>query len=210
MKRGKSVLSFISQGMAIKQIATLLKIPISTARAIFKKFKATVTNLPGRGPMFILLPHTAGRMTREAKNSPKITVGELQREVASWGQVSKTTIRPHLHANKLFGRHARKKPFLSLHHKYKRLELLTGTVFSRQMKLKFTFSATNTQSEFCVKSRLHIPKITCKFFDVVWLFFLQRPWEPCWCTWHHSFNIQLHEMPANFKFYSWAKKMGQT
>ena len=36
--------------------------------------------------------------------------GELQRKVASCGhQVSKTTIRSHLHANKLLGMHARKK-----------------------------------------------------------------------------------------------------
>ena len=71
-----------------------MKMPISTVRAILKEFKATgsVANLPGRGPMFILSPHTtARRMIREAKNSPRITVGELQRKVASWGhQVSKT------------------------------------------------------------------------------------------------------------------------
>ena len=44
--------------------------PISAVRAILKKFKATrtVTNLPGRGPMFILPPSTAKRMIREAKN----------------------------------------------------------------------------------------------------------------------------------------------
>ena len=63
-----------------------LKIPLSTIRAIFKKFKATgtVTNLPGRGPMFIF---------------PKLPLDVT------------------LHANKLFGRHAKKKPFLSFHHK---------------------------------------------------------------------------------------------
>ena len=58
IKCWKNVLSFISQGMAIK-IATRLKIPISIVRAILKKFKATVTvtNLPGRGPMLIPPPH---------------------------------------------------------------------------------------------------------------------------------------------------------
>ena len=76
---------------------------------ILKKFKATgtVTNLPGSGPMFILPPRTAIRMIEA--NSPRITVGELQRKEASWGnQVSKTTIRHHLHAKKLFGSHASK------------------------------------------------------------------------------------------------------
>ena len=149
------MLSFISQGMAIKKIATCLKMPIS--RAILKKFKATgtVTNLPGRGPMFILPPRTARRMIREAKKSPRITVGELQRKVASWGhQVSKTTIRHHLHANKLFGRHARKKPFLSFHHKRKCLEFAkrywnfdwNRVLWSDETKISFL--ATNTQGGF--------------------------------------------------------------
>ena len=71
-------------------------------REIPKKFKATGTdtNLPGRGHMFILPPDTAIRI-REARKFARITVGELQKKVASWGhQVSKTTIRCHLNANK--------------------------------------------------------------------------------------------------------------
>ena len=56
--------------MREKCVATRLKIPISTFGAILKKFKAngTVTNLPGRGHMFILSTHTARRI-REAKKS---------------------------------------------------------------------------------------------------------------------------------------------
>ena len=52
--------------------------------AILQKFKAasTVTNLPGRGPIFILPPRA---VIREAKNSPRITVRELRRKVASLG-----------------------------------------------------------------------------------------------------------------------------
>ena len=53
---------------------------ISTIRAILEKFKATgaVTNLPGRGPMLILPPHTLRRMIRKETE-------ELQKKVASWG-----------------------------------------------------------------------------------------------------------------------------
>ena len=66
--------------------------------------------------MFHFPPWAVRRMIREAKKSPRITVGELQRKVAFWThQISKTTIRHHFHAKKLFGRHARKKPFLSIH-----------------------------------------------------------------------------------------------
>ena len=81
-------------------------------RGIVKKFKTTgtVVNKPGRGRKFILPPRTVRRMVREIKKSPKLTVTELHQMVASWGhKVSKTTIRRYLHANKLFGRHARKK-----------------------------------------------------------------------------------------------------
>lgn len=40
----------------------------------------------------------------------KVTDGELQEQVKTWGyQVSKTTIRWHLHANRLFGKTHQKK-----------------------------------------------------------------------------------------------------
>ena len=52
-----SVLSFIRQGMTIEKIATRLKMPISTVRAVLKKLKATgtVTNLPERPKVSWLL-----------------------------------------------------------------------------------------------------------------------------------------------------------
>src|SRR4029434_2316452 len=57
-----------------------------------------------------LTPRTVRRIVRLAKESPRITAGELQRLVESWGQkVSKATIRRHLHHHMLFGRVARKK-----------------------------------------------------------------------------------------------------
>src|SRR4029434_1451500 len=93
--------------------------------AIIKKFKATgdVKNQPGTGRVCTLTPRTVRRMVRLAKESPKITAGELQRLVESCVQkVSKTTIRCHLHHHKLFGRDARKKPLLSINNKLKRLE----------------------------------------------------------------------------------------
>ena len=106
-------------GNGYKKIATRLHLPISTVRGIVKKFKTTgtVVNKPGRGRKFMLPPRTVRRMVREIKKSPKLTVTELQGMVASWGhKVSKTTIRRCLHANGLFGRHARKKPFLTQNH----------------------------------------------------------------------------------------------
>src|SRR4029434_11069069 len=101
-----------------KKISKELKIPIFTIMEIIKKFKATgdVKNQP-------LTPRTVRRMVRLAKDSPRITAVELQRLVESRvKEVSKTTIRCHLHHHKLFGRVARKKPLLSINNKLKRLQ----------------------------------------------------------------------------------------
>src|SRR4029434_10762560 len=111
----RKVVELHKSGNGYKKICTLFKIPISTMMAIIKKFKATgdVKNQPGRGRVCSLTPRTVRRIVRLAKESPRITAGELQRLVESWGQkVSKTTIRRHLHHHKLFGRVARKKALL--------------------------------------------------------------------------------------------------
>src|SRR4029434_2830563 len=108
-----------------KKTSKQLIIPISTIMAIIKKFKATgeVNNQPGRGHVCTLTPRTVRRIIQLAKSSPRITAGELQRFVESWGQkVSKTTIRCHLHHHKLFGWVARKKPLLSINYKLKHLQ----------------------------------------------------------------------------------------
>ena len=117
-----------------------------------------IAHLPGRGPMFILPPRTARRMIRKAEHSPRIIVGELQRKVPSRGhQVSKTTIRCCLHANKLFGRHPRRKPYLTTNvsawSSPSTTGTLTGTVFYGQVKWKLSFSATNTQNGFWHKRK---------------------------------------------------------
>ena len=112
-------------GNGYKKICKRLNIPLSTVRAIIKKFKRywTLENLMGRGRNCILPPRILRRMVRDATKSPRITVKELQALVASWGhQVSKSTIRRHLHNHSLIGRVARRKPFLTTRHRRKRLE----------------------------------------------------------------------------------------
>ena len=66
-----------------------LTVPISTVRAILKKFKATgtVTDLPENGPMFILSPCTARRI-RDTKKSPRITARESTAESSILGSLS--------------------------------------------------------------------------------------------------------------------------
>src|SRR4029434_1277989 len=79
-----------------KKISKQLKIPISTIMEIIKKFKATgdVKNHPGRGRVCTLTPRNVRRMVRLAKESPRITAGELQKLPSD---THKTTIRHPLH-----------------------------------------------------------------------------------------------------------------
>src|SRR4029434_3952621 len=121
----RKVVELHKSGNGYKKTSKQLKMSISTIIAIIKKFNATgdVRNQPGRGPVCKLTPCTVRRMVRLAKESTRITAGELQRLIESCGQkVSKTPIRRHLHHHKLFWRVARKKPLLSINYKLKRLQ----------------------------------------------------------------------------------------
>ena len=76
---GRKVVELHISGNGYKKISKQLKIPISTIMAIIKKFKATedVNNQPGKGRVCTLTPHTVRRIVRLAKESPRITAGEL-------------------------------------------------------------------------------------------------------------------------------------
>ncbi len=78
-----------------KKRAKALKIPISTIRAIIEMFQSTknVTNLPGRWCVSISSQCTMRRRVSVAKDSPRITAGELQRLVESRGQKPKKKIK---------------------------------------------------------------------------------------------------------------------
>ena len=65
-----------------RKIAKQLKIPISTIRAIIKKFKATGKgqNLLGRGRMSIFTPCTVRRMAPVTKESPRMELGNCRHQ----------------------------------------------------------------------------------------------------------------------------------
>ncbi len=94
-----------------KKRAKALKIPISTIRAIIELFQSTknVTNMPGKWCVSISSQCTVRRRVSVAKDSPRITAGELQRLVESWGQKAykKISNKPLYH-QMLFGRVSRK------------------------------------------------------------------------------------------------------
>jgi hypothetical protein len=116
---------FRESGNGYKKTTENPNIQFTIIRATIKTFKTTgtVVNLPGRGPKCILSPSTVRKMFQEAKKCPRAIVGELQNVVTFWGhQASKSTIRQHLHAKRLLGRVAIKKPLLRATNKCKLLE----------------------------------------------------------------------------------------
>ena len=97
IKRDRWLLTYTIQVMGTKKIHKWLNVPLTTVRAIIKKFQTfgTVANLPGRGRKYMLSPRTVRNMVREAKKNPRTTVQELQAFVVSCGhKVSKSNIRP--------------------------------------------------------------------------------------------------------------------
>ena len=125
VQKRQMIVDLHKYGNGYKKIGKQCNIPLSTVRAIIKKFKryGTFENLMGRGCNCILPPRILRRMVREATKSPRITLKELQALVVSWGhQVLKSTIRHHLHNHSLIGRVARRKPFLTTRHRRRCLE----------------------------------------------------------------------------------------
>src|SRR4029434_5035907 len=106
-------------------------------------------------------------MVRLEKESPRITAGELQRLVESWGQkVSRITIRRHLHHHKLFWRVARKKPLLSINYKLKCLQFAKcksdfqwgRVIWSDETKIKL-FGNKHQRWFWCRQKHSHTEKI---------------------------------------------------
>ena len=111
-------------------------------------------NLTGGGRKCILPPRIGRRMLREATKSPRITVKYLQALVTSWGhQVSKSTIRRHLHNHRLFGRVSRRKPFLTPRHKH--LEFAKRYLLNDDRKKVLWSDATNIE-RFGQIQHLHV------------------------------------------------------
>uniref|UniRef100_A0AAZ3S4G8 Transposase Tc1-like domain-containing protein n=1 Tax=Oncorhynchus tshawytscha TaxID=74940 RepID=A0AAZ3S4G8_ONCTS len=150
-----------------KKISQALNIPRSTVQAIILKWKEyqTTANLPRPGRPSKLSAHTRRRLIRDAAKRPMITLDELQRSTAEVGaevgdSVHRTTISRILHKSGLYGRVARRKPFLKdIHkksfkvcHKPPGRHQTCGRRCSGQMKPKLNFLATMQNVMFGVKA----------------------------------------------------------
>ena len=92
---------------------------------------------------------------REATKSPRITVKELQALVVSLGhQVSKSTIRHHLHNHSLIGRVSSRKLFLTTSHRRKCLEFAKRHLHYDWNKVLWS-DETKTES-FCQVQHWHV------------------------------------------------------
>ncbi len=155
-----------------KKRAKALKIPISTIRTIIEMFQSTkdVTNLPGRWCVSISSQCTVRRRVWVAKDSPRITAGELQRLVESWDQKAykKISNKPLYH-HMLFGRVSRK--IILAHPKTKssmfscqtRLELQMAQASMVRWNWKKSFLAANPPDEFSTNRDKKYPMPTVKY-----------------------------------------------
>uniref|UniRef100_A0A8C7PSK3 Tc1-like transposase DDE domain-containing protein n=1 Tax=Oncorhynchus mykiss TaxID=8022 RepID=A0A8C7PSK3_ONCMY len=115
-----TVVKKFKAGFGYKNISQALNIPRSTVQAIILKWKEnqTTANLPRPGRPSKRSAHTRRRLIRDAAKRPMITLDELQRSTAEVGDsVHRTTISRILHKSGLYGRVARRKPFLKDIHK---------------------------------------------------------------------------------------------
>ncbi len=142
-----------------------------------------------------------------AKDSPRITAGELQRLVESWGQKPKNKYIKHpLYHHMLFGRVSRKIIFThpktnsGIFSCQTQLELQTALASMVRWNLKKeSFLAANPPDEFSTNRDKKVPhvhgEIYCWIFNVVGLFFCWRSWTSCLDTWHHGF----YQIPTDKK-----------
>jgi transposase len=114
------------EGKSLRKIAKTIGKPHSTVQSIIEKYKIrfTVKNLPGRGRKKILTAEDHRYIVRQIKKNPKTSVPKLTENVSNTIQrpISTNTVRRVLRSEGYHGRIARKKPYISLKNKKKRLE----------------------------------------------------------------------------------------
>uniref|UniRef100_A0A803JMT1 Transposase Tc1-like domain-containing protein n=1 Tax=Xenopus tropicalis TaxID=8364 RepID=A0A803JMT1_XENTR len=103
-------------GEGYKRISKALDVPWNTVKTVIincRKYGTTVT-LPRTGCPSKIDEKTRRKLVREATKRPTATLKELQQYLASTGcLVHVTTISRILHMSGLWGRVARRKPFLT-------------------------------------------------------------------------------------------------
>lgn len=106
-------------GEGYGKIASSLHIPKATIQSVIKKWKKhhTTKNLKRSGRPAKLSARMKSHLTRQATVNPFVTLTDLKKGAEDMGaKVHKSTISRTLHKNNLYGRVARRKPFLKKSH----------------------------------------------------------------------------------------------
>ncbi|KAF7656113.1 hypothetical protein LDENG_00045810 [Lucifuga dentata] len=112
-------------GQGYKIISATLNVPRSTAASIVLKWKkfGTTRTLPRAGRPPKMDNRERRVLVREVMKNPMVTMNELQRSCKELGETSRrSNISAALHQSGLYGRVARRKPFLSKKQMKARLE----------------------------------------------------------------------------------------
>ena len=106
-------------GEGYKKNSAALKVHKSTVASIILKWKkfGTTRTFPRAGGPVKLRNRGRRALVREVTKNPMVTLAELQRSCVEMGETSRrTTITATLHQSGLYGRVARRKPFLTKSH----------------------------------------------------------------------------------------------
>ena len=137
-------------GYGYKKISKSLSVPQSTIRNIVKKYqkRKTVATLPRSGRPAKLSPRTRAKLVRDATVNPSVTLKALQESATELGTpVHQSTISRTLHKANLFGRVARKKPFLKESHRKARLEFARNHVNDLEQQWRKVLWSDETKIE---------------------------------------------------------------
>uniref|UniRef100_A0AAY5JXF0 Transposase Tc1-like domain-containing protein n=1 Tax=Esox lucius TaxID=8010 RepID=A0AAY5JXF0_ESOLU len=121
------------QSGGYKRISKALDIPWNTVKTVIIKWRkyGTTDSLPRTGHPSKMYEKTRRKPVREASKRPTATLKELQVCLASTGCVLHvTTISCILHMNGLWGRVARRKPFLTMKNIQSRLKFAKTNIKS--------------------------------------------------------------------------------
>ncbi|KAI3360658.1 hypothetical protein L3Q82_002523 [Scortum barcoo] len=159
-------------GTGYRLISKNLSIPVSTVGAIIRKWKKhhLIINRPRTGAPRKISDQGVRKMVRRVLKEPRTTRKALQKDMEAAGtSVTEKTIGNALHRHGLYGRSARKTPFLKKRHVEARLKFAkqhleslwnTGRMLSGQMRPKLNFLAVILHTMFGGEMALHITQIT--------------------------------------------------